>query len=415
MYINLNSIIHYPLSVFRENATASGQSQKILAIVAIAFAAFVAGWYVATHCCFKVKEEEQNKPEEKPDELTVENEIDIDTIDPEPEIALIKEEEEITTKDSSQPFREYKVSVVHKEVYVGDINNNGFLNGEGIKTGLKGTAAGEFKHGALNGRGWCTGPHGSLEEGVFENGLLQGKGRRICPGQFHEIVYEPGRKYSKWHEYGKIEEGNFLNGELHGSGKRIHFIEDKTWEGKFKKGELRIGKVTFKDGKVEEGLFENGSLIKEREILTLNDGSIADGIFEVDGQGQGKITRLDGTIEEGKFWRCHLMGRGKKIRPNGEIEEGKFTNGLLKGPGKRCRSDGTIEVGEFNLGGIKQGTITYTNNKIEEGEFDDLFHRIVKGKRTLPNKTVEEGEFNEFGTLVKGKRLMLDGTVQDVK
>lgn len=224
------------------------------------------------------------------------------------------------------------------EVEEDDDDNTG-VNGPGCKvTYGDGTVdEGDFSKGKLNGRGKRTLPNGTMEEGEFKNGKLHGSGRRLKKLDFKNIT----------------EEGEFKNGKLHGKGKLeiysiiLHKIQ-RTCEGEFKEGFFEQGQITYDNGKLEEGKFS---------------------IYEL--HGQGVRTLPNGTVEKGKFDYSELH-QGVIINAHGDIEaEGEFKQGeLWTGKGKKTFSDGTIHEGEFKKGKLDgKGQVTYPDGEIKQGTF----------------------------------------------
>jgi hypothetical protein len=97
-----------------------------------------------------------------------------------------------------------------------------------------------------------TDENGTVREGIFKNGELNGRGKMT---------------FAK----GTILEGEFKNGDLNGPGK-ITFSDGRMWEGEFLNNELHgRGKKTLKDGTIEEGIYNQGTLMKD---VQLNDQSV---------------------------------------------------------------------------------------------------------------------------------------------
>jgi hypothetical protein len=226
---------------------------------------------------------------------------------------------------------------------------------------------GKFENGKLNGQGKITSSDGrTVAEGEFKDGELNGQ------GQFRS---SDGRTVAK---------GEFKDGKLNGQGK-VFSSNGVLREGKFKAGELNgQGKMTFSNGKTLEGEFENGLL-----------------------NGQGKATYPDGKVKEGEFENGKLNGRGKATYPNGKVKEGEFENGLLNGQGKITHPNGIILEGEFEIGLLNgQGKLTYLDGKVGEGEFEN--GRLNgQGKITYPDGKVEEGEFKDGELNGQGKSVFL--------
>lgn len=149
--------------------------------------------------------------------------------------------------------------------------------------------------------------------------------------------------------HGEKRIGEFQNGKLNGQGKRI-FPNRTTWEGTFKDNELIHGKMTFFDKEIWEGEFTNGKLNGLGRITYPNkevwEGTFKDSILH----GQGKITFPTGETREGKFRDDRLNGQGKITFPNKEVWEGEFQDERLNGQGRKIWWNGEVWEGTFKEG-----------------------------------------------------------------
>lgn len=150
----------------------------------------------------------------------------------------------------------------------------------------------------VNGKGKKVHPDGSLEEGDFINGKLNGDGRR---------VYQKDPRYVN----GSIGTGKFQDGELHGIGKLVtHPAQGFYYEGEFVHGAMTGKGKYVSDGEEFEGDFVNGKLIKGTQKVRhghnfiIFEGNFVDGSLE----GQGKITYPDGTVHEGLYEKGDFKG-----------------------------------------------------------------------------------------------------------
>ena len=110
-------------------------------------------------------------------------------------------------------------------------------------------------------------------------------------------------------------------------------------------------------------------------------------------QGQGRRTYPEGLVLEGIFGNGQL-NQGTITFRDGTIEEGEFLFGQLQGQGRRTHPDGRVEEGVFAARRLKQGKIFDNNRTIAEGEFvGEELHNGQGRKIFLPDGPVLEGRF----------------------
>ena len=213
--------------------------------------------------------------------------------------------------------------------YEGDVLNNQphgygrkiFKSGELMEGDFcEGVASGQVKHVKKSGAVWeghfvnnqlvsgrCTCTDGTIKEGTFVNGDMNGE----C------TVYGPagGFKYS----------GMFVNDVPHG-----------------------FGTATLPGGIIVEGTFVNG---RPHGILrsTLPNGVVADVEF-VDGVPQKNVssTLPDGGVATGTLTGVETGEIDGSVRidyPDGIVAEATLTNRMMHGPIKITYPDGTVTVG----------------------------------------------------------------------
>jgi hypothetical protein len=267
----------------------------------------------------------------------------------------------------------------------GALNEDGKLHGEGRRTSTEGIVEkGTFKCGKLHGLGVVTFRSGKLcEEGIFENGELI-EGSRILPGgkreegtfkwDCHQVFWQPptwdgvehpkgveSEDVNKWkwerregrlHTFlhrktpvfgkrnsksGKVEAGSFFEGDLR-QGRMTFRNGVVVEEGTFEDGKLAEGTRSLGTGMVEQGQFRNGMLFSEegdfRNVLL---ASLELNAVEVEHRPgcciwDGRRIHSDRRVEEGAFVAGKLFGQGKCTLPNGEAFEGAFKNGELDMP-----------------------------------------------------------------------------------
>lgn len=210
---------------------------------------------------------------------------------------------------------------------------------------------------------------------------------RICEGTFDENLNGQG---TITYSYGRVEKGDFKEGKLHGHGKYTYLNTE--YEGEFVNSQLNgQGKITYSSGMISKGEFRQG-LLHGQGIINCPDGTIKKGEFRQGRlEGQGTMNDSNGRIKQGEFADDQLNGRGKVFFLGQIVAEGIFKNDKLHGQGTMTCPDGTIKKGEFQDGEFKQGTITLTDRRVFEGNFDDQLNG--EGKMTLQDGTIEEGTF----------------------
>lgn len=242
---------------------------------------------------------------------------------------------------------------------------------------------------------------GRIAEGLFKNGLLNGKGKIIYPQRDiwdDEQIWEGEFKEGQLNGNGKIEiinenpfedkknqnvyEGEFKNNMLNGKGKKI--IDGIIWEGEFKNNELIKGKKTDPNEKIcEEGQFTNNKLHGQgQKIINTEEGDdITAGVFEEGHLKNGKkIISTYGRVLEEEFKTdldeegdetILLNGKGK-ISIIGRVEmEGTFKDGALHGTGREDDGKGSVWEGEYYEGLLHgQGKLIHHGKVLIEGRFD---------------------------------------------
>lgn len=203
-----------------------------------------------------------------------------------------------------------------KTIYVGTCKQNK-PHGQGkIKYEDGSTYEGEFRNGEPNGMGKMVYEDGTIYAGNFKNGKPHGTGKITYPsmGTFKgtfingEAIRRPIYKNldSKHSGKGKIikmngtvYEGTFVNGKLEGQGKTTT-INGTICEGTFKNNMPIEGTLKYEDGDVFEGTFNDDGPWKG--TLTYHNQVRYEGLFEdTEPNGQGKMTFPNGDVFEGEF------------------------------------------------------------------------------------------------------------------
>ncbi len=284
--------------------------------------------------------------------------------------------------DELVPFGQGKITLSNGTKYEGEFDEDGWLIFEGdCQNGCGGRVSVE---------------DGIVEEGIFEDGQLNGQGKRT------------------WND-GDIEEGNFENGHLHGQGKVTcsnGAVFEGVWEGNCLVLEGNClngnGKRVFCCHYVEEGEYEDG-VLKKGKIIYFNSGIVYEGEFDENGDldGQGRAIYGNGTIAQGEFKEGNIV-KGKITLPDGSVYEGVWADGELilegdcqSGYGKQVTYFGVVEEGEYEDGVLIKGKKIQLDGHVEEGEYEG--YHFIKGKKIQLDGRVEEGEFTVFGNLIKTK------------
>lgn len=142
------------------------------------------------------------------------------------------------------------------------------------------TVRGEFRRGALNGKGSIAYTN-AIAEGEFRNGELNGRGRRRF-------------------ENGTQEEGTFVQGRLTGQG-TVRWTNGAHYEGPLDAGLFNgVGKLTWQNGDRYNGPFDCG-LEEGRGTYTWADGSVLETTYRHGRiSGESVLRRRDGTTIRGE-------------------------------------------------------------------------------------------------------------------
>lgn len=320
----------------------------------------------------------------------------------------------------------------------GEPNGEGELTIEEDVPGYWGAGTvleGNFVDGLLQGKGKYTEKNGSVYTGGFKNGLRSGQGT---------YVFADGEK----------AEGEYKNHYLNGKGS-YEFPSGVRYEGDFVDGFFDgQGKFTFADGSVYEGSVKNDKENGEG-VYTSVEGWIYTGEF-VDGDfhGHGVITDLEGNILYDGAWEkgeaadpipkrevtgepyvyttslysvpCSYTGEWENGLPNGQgtlvIAEdgtdgdfewfkgdtysGSFIDGLLEGYGTYSCVEGHRYEGNF-ASGLYNGTGKYTmaDGGVYTGNFVDE-HMEGEGTLAMADGWQYKGSFSK--SLFNGEGALYD-------
>ena len=234
------------------------------------------------------------------------------------------------TINSIQKNKKNKIIIYNIDTLTG----KGVLN---LKNGKK--YEGKFLKGELFG--WCRyiNNKGICYEGIFINGILDGKGeiikidenrrKNIYKGDIKNFKKE-GKGEERTSDY--FYEGDFVNDLKHGNGKIIYNKGD-TYEGQFTKGEITgKGFYTWKNQHTYFGDFVGGKM-HGKGLYKWTDGNQYEGEYINNiKEGQGEFKWKDGRIYKGTFEKGRPHGKGlltvKGITFDAIFENGKYLGDL---------------------------------------------------------------------------------------
>lgn len=286
------------------------------------------------------------------------------------------------------------LSFANGATYIGDLNSQGQLEGQGRMTWTNGDEYdGEFLVGLMHGKGKFFSKYSGNYKGDFARGYMEGRG---------VLVYVDGARYdgefvaNQFQGKGKLiypggnaYEGDFESNKMHGTGK-LSFADKSEYIGQLVdgviqgKGELRRAsgeKYTgdFVAGKMHgQGVFDDGK------------GNRYGGEFQTDNfTGSGTYTSEDGFTYVGEFKNWRLNGKGVQTDEKGSQWEGDYQDGQLEGKGTYIAKNGTQYSGEFKFGQYEgKGKLIASNGDIYEGEFS---YGRKDGSGVLTYKTPIDG------------------------
>ena len=228
-----------------------------------------------------------------------------------------------------------------------------------------------------------------------ENNEMEGYGiyylndqKVVTEGVWNKGNIKFGRIFFK---NGDIYEGEMKNSVPHGKGK-ITFFNKESYTGDFIMGEM-TGKGTyiFSDktmytGGIKNGLFNGIGKMKWINGIEYN-GNFVDSTL----CGKGKISNIQGEEYEGNFDKNEFYGEGIYIFNNGEQYEGNYEYGIKKGNGKYKKNDNIIFEGVWNDDLPNgNGTIHYEGN---------ILKGFWRNGNLIGNPEIIEGNINNFNNI----------------
>lgn len=294
--------------------------------------------------------------------------------------------------------------------YVGDLNAEGQLEGQGRMTWTNGDKYdGEFLAGLMHGKGKFISTYSGTYSGDYVRGRMEGRGVLIYPdGSRYEGEFVGNQFYGKGRlEYprGDVYQGDFEKNKMHGHGKWI-FADKAIYIGQVTDGVIQgRGELQRPTGEKYTGDFVAGKM-HGQGVFVGAQGNRYSGEFSADVfSGSGTFISADGFTYAGEFKNWRLNGKGMQTDSEGNHWEGEYEDGQLAGKGSYIAKDGEQYTGEFQFGQYDgAGKLIAHNGDIYEGEFS-FGKRHGKGmlsyKESIDGVSKIEGRW-DYGRLVDG-------------
>ncbi|WP_443636098.1 trypsin-like peptidase domain-containing protein [Candidatus Njordibacter sp. Uisw_058] len=251
---------------------------------------------------------------------------------------------------------------VSGSIYEGEYKDNKW-NGQGTFTyGPKTKWAGDkyvggWKNDKRNGKGKYTYADGTVKEGIWEDGKLQGlKTASAEPNAVSNLPDCPSGKNVRWHKcFGNYtyDNGNKYVGE---------------WKDNQKTGQ---GIFTWKSGNIYVGQFKDNK-----------------------NTGQGILTFASGDKYSGGFKDSSFYGQGTYTYKSGRVDKGTWKDGKLNGQAIVTFVNGNKYVGEFKDDKRTKGTYTFASGDKYVGGWRDG-KRHGQGTYTFADGTVRDGTWKD--------------------
>lgn len=259
--------------------------------------------------------------------------------------------------------------------YVGDLNAQGQLEGQGRMTWTNGDEYdGEFVAGLFHGKGTFVSGDSGTYKGDYVRGYMEGRGVLIYPdGGHYEGEFAANQFDGKGrlvYSSGDIYEGDFTNGKMSGVG-QWRYKDKSSYVGQVSEGVIQgNGELRRATGEKYSGDFVAGKMHGQGTFAD-GRGNHYSGEFQKDAfTGSGTYVSDDGFTYVGAFkdWRLH--GKGIQTDTDGNYWEGEYQNGQLEGKGSYIAKEGEQYTGEFKFGQYHgAGKLIASNGDIYEGEF----------------------------------------------
>ena len=256
----------------------------------------------------------------------------------------LKEEEEKEDEEIQNIVITYEGQLC---TFNGELINENPLEGKGLlKLNSGEILEGTFIEGKLNKYGKYVDINGTIFEGDFKNGKLEGKAKII--------KFKDNKKIYKIKYFGDIKD---FKKEGFGEEECDDYIYEGNFHNDMKEGN---GRMEFKKlGDIYEGEFKNDKI-----------------------NGYGIYKWKNKCEYTGYFINGKINGKGKYKWPDGNEYEGIYVNGIREGIGKMKCNDGRIVNGVFKNGKPNgRGTIEYNGVKyagiFKKGKFEKFEGNIL--------------------------------------
>jgi hypothetical protein len=174
-----------------------------------------------------------------------------------------------------------------------------------------------------------------------------------------------------------------------------------------------IGIRIHSDGRVDQGKWVKGEMVKGR--ITYTDGTIYEGDCKSGRRhGNGTCIYADGSRYEGQWKDDMTHGKGKITYPVGESYEGDWMYNDYYGKGTFCYADGTRYVGGWeNNRRHGRGTFIYANGEWYSGEWK-YDNRDGTGTFSYADGSYYEGQWKDHRRHGMGTFSYRNGEIRDV-
>ena len=225
------------------------------------------------------------------------------------------------------------------EVYQGAFDSLYRKTGFGVQVLASEKYTGSFCRGSRNGFGRLVTRDGSLYEGDFFRGKLEGDGISLENGLKYRGNFRGGVKWGKGQEDWPdktVYVGDFVNGLKHGK-----------------------GKFTWANGNRYKGGFESGSISGKGRFIWKNGNEYKGTWKDNQMHGFGVFKWPDGKVYAGQYREDKKHGKGTLVWPDQREYEGEWVEGLQHGEGvykwfNKMKGVKEMRTGVWELGNRKQ-------------------------------------------------------------
>lgn len=268
------------------------------------------------------------------------------------------------------------LSFANGSTYIGDLNAQGQLEGQGRMTWANGDEYdGEFLAGLMHGKGKFSSKYSGNYKGDFVRGYSEGRG---------VVVYVDGTRY----------EGEFVANQFQGKGKLI-YPGGNAYEGDFENNKMHgVGKLSFADKSVYIGQLVDGVIQGKGELRRVSGEKYIGDFVAGKMHGQGVFNDGQGNSYSGEFQNDNFTGSGAYVSDDGYTYVGQFKDWRLNGKGVQTDKKGNQWEGEYQDGQLEgQGSYIAKKGEQYSGEFKYGQYN-GKGKLIARNGDIYEGEFS---------------------